>query len=379
MSMYGNGRMTVNVHRYQYENDRVYLTMGVPGGYAVRNYLVDGKDIFTSNQAFFNVLTAYWNLAYSDGEFDFTILPSALMITVRSTVETYIENGKMLLDMLLNTHYDEALFASAKAEAKEVFAKSYKNEVFRARCKAFEVTEYNKDFSLGALIRDYEEITFAQFQQCGKMLLIPDNICIHISGNVEEKPDLSAWQTPEVQANAHRTAVPGGVSRDLYLREDLHIVLPARNGCNCSALAVDFLNDQLTHLDRFFFLSMLAEWIPLEIVDTAFDRLDASIFFSNELLRPVKPILKEGITEEAFLKAQKSLVGKYLGMIKHLPDAYGVQTVWLMLHGIDILHFIKQLQSCSYEQFVEGWKTAKPIFTEAQVIMRKEQVGHVQK
>ena len=364
-----NNKIQIELNNHPYNKDVYYIAIGLRGGYAVRNYIVDEKKVFTSNYAFFNILFNYFTSCNSMPGLHFDVQRAAATISFSRSRAELIPSVEKALQMLFNHEYNQELFESAKLAAKEAFSARYKDGAFRSKYKAHEFSELNKGFSLKALITNIEGIDFSTFVATANTILVPGNVCIYIVGDTTNinLQDITLQNVDTIQNNSVRIAGPG---YDPLLRQDAHIINIAREEHNTIIETIDFLNSNATNFAKVFLTEMLAEQIPAHYVDVWVDSLDASIVFSSEMLRSFKNNLHID-TEKSYAESQAKLLTKYSGLMKNNPEHFVIKAATLMTIGVYIDQYLEFLSKCTYEMFSEMCVTADFKITEAQIVLRK--------
>lgn len=364
-----NNKIQIELNNHPYNKDVFYIAIGLRGGYAVRNYIVDNEKVFTSNYAFFNILFNYFTSCNSMPGLNFDVQRAASTISFNRSRVELVPSVEKALQMLFNHEYNQEFFESAKLAAKEAFSARYKDAAFRSKYKAHEFSELNKGFSLKALISDIDGIDFSTFVATANTILVPGNVCIYIVGDTTNinPQDITLKNVDITQNHSVRIAGPG---YDPLLRQDAHIINIAREEHNTIIEAIDFLNHDASNFTKMFIVEMLSEQLPAHYVDVWADSLDASIIFSSEQLRSYKNNLLIG-TEKAYTTAQAKLLSQYTGLMKNLPEHFVIKAATLMTIGVYIDQYLEFLSKCTFEMFDEICATADFKITEAQIVLRK--------
>ena len=224
-------KLQIELNKRPYGEDMIYAAVSFRGGYITRNYIIDDTNHFVSNCAFYNVL-----------------------------------------------------FNKAKQTTRDAFTMRYKDGAFRSKYKGYEFSDLNKRFTLKELIEDLDKITYEDFVKSAKTLIVPGNVCIYVSGNINERDfSLVTLENYEEQF-LHKIRI-AGYGYDPFLRQDAHITNKAREDHNLIIEAIDFLNDDCTNFTKMIITELLAEQVPAHEIDIWVDSLDASIMFSSEQLR----------------------------------------------------------------------------------------------
>ena len=364
-----NNKIQIELNNHPYNKDVYYVAVGLRGGYAVRNYIVDDEKTFTSNYAFFNILFNYFTVSNPMTGLNFDVQRAASTISFNRNRTDLIPSVEKILQILFNHEYSQELFESAKLAAKEAFSERYKDGAFRSKYKAHEFSELNKGFSLKTLISDIEGIDFSTFVATANTILVPGNVCIYIVGDTTNinPQDITLQNVDVTQNHSVRIAGPG---YDPLLRQDAHIINIAREEHNTIIEAIDFLNNNATNFAKVFLAEILAEQIPTHYVDVWVDSLDASIIFSSEMLRSFKNNLHVD-TEKTYAVSQAKLLSKYAGLMKNNPEHFAIKAATLMTIGVYIDQYLEFLSKCTYGMFSEMCVTADFKITEAQIVLRK--------
>lgn len=362
-----NAKLQIEVNNRRNEKGMVYAAVGIRGGFITKDYILDGKDIFHGNYAFFNVLFNYYRLVEAATGIHYDVQRATSILSFGTEKKEFAGKLENVLDNLLNYEYDVETFEAAKQKTKEGFANQYKDGSFRAKLKAFEYSDLYKRYSLKRMIDDIQGISFEEFLACTKELLVLSNICVYISG------DISVTELNELKFTVgkpnHRVAV-AGYDYNPLLRNDAHITNIARQSYNLSIITIDFLNLNITNFVKALIAEIAAEQLCVHDADVWVDSLDTSILFSSDQIRGYKSRLLE-MNEERFEIARKSLIAKYITLLKNAPEHFTIKAVNQMIVGVYIDQFLEYLGKCTYQMFEEVCGQADFKINEAQIVLRK--------
>lgn len=364
-----NNRIQIECNNHSYKKDIYYVAIGLRGGHAVRNYILDEKKSFTSNYAFFSVLFNYFTECGMMAGVNFDVQRAVSTISFSRKKDGLIPTIEKVLQTLFSYEYSQEIFERAKLASKNSFSERYKDGAFRSRYKAYEFSELNKSFTLKSMISDIEGIDLVTFTASAKALLVPGNVCIYIVGDLTGM-DWKELTFPEIGQTENHSVRIAGFEFDPFLRQNAHITSIAREEHNTIIEAFDFLNPNTSNFAKMLIVEMLAEQIPVYHADAWVDSLDASIIFSCELPQSYKQNCYID-TEKAFLLAQSSLLKKYAALLEGSPEHFAIKGATLMTLGIYTDQYLVFLSQCSYEMFKEICETADYKVSEAQIVMRK--------
>ena len=349
--------------------DDIYATVCINGGFITKDYVINGKDHFEANYAFFNVLFSYYRLLEDLSSYQFNSARATSAISFKSKKENVFSKLQTLLDRIFDKDYDRSIFEEAKENAKNNFAEAYKDGSYRAKFKGYEFSNLNRAFSLMRFIQDIENIEFQDFCECGKNLLVPDNMLVFMAGDVNDI-DFSNFVLKESE-DMEKQVDLAWKGFDPYLRQDAHITNMARKDCNLIIEAFEFLNPKATKMDKRLVVDILSELIPDNGKDIWVDDCDASIMFFAEGLKSYKGNLNIR-DEQQFLKLKERLLSRYYGLMLNTPEHYVTIAAMFKAADIDINEYINYLDGCTYELYKELYKKSECIIYEAQVVLRKE-------
>lgn len=360
-------KLQIEVNNRSYEKDEIFVSIGLKGGFITKDFLIDDQ-IFSGSYAFFNVLFNYFRLTGKSG-LHYDVLRASSIISFSAKSQNLVAFLNESLHMLFNREYTKEIFEKAKLKTKEGFANQYKNGAFRAKYKAYEVSDLHKRFLLRNLISDIENIDFELFRAIASSLISPANICVYVCG------DTSSIDWMEIQNIVPRhdckPVTIAGYSYNPYLKQEAHIVNVAREDINIIIEAIDFLNPDVTNFTKLLTVELLAEQLAIGDSDVWVDSLDASIIIISEQLETYKSALQE-FKESNFDKAKRNLMTKYAVLMEKHPNLFSMKAVNMMLVGVYIDQYLSFLDGCSKETFAEICEKADFIITEAQIILRKE-------
>lgn len=362
-----NAKIQIEVHQHKINQNWVYAAIGLRGGFATKDYLLDGTDIFHGNYAFYNILFNYFRLTEAEVGLHYDVQRATAVLSFGAEKAMFVRKLNSILNNLLKFEYNAATFEQAKQKTIEGFANQYKDGAFRAKLKIFEYSELHKQFTLKRLIDELQSISFEEFLECIKILLVPGNLCVYILG------DISPAELQNVKLNditAHHFVAPAGHGFDPLLRNDAHITNIARENYNLSVITMDFLNDETTVFARNLIAEITAGMLTCHDVEVWSDALDTSIIFSGEELRSYKNELRE-ISAECFDIAHKKVVRQYIVMLESMPEHFAVKAVNFLLTGVYMDQYLTYLNGCTFEMFCEICQKADFKLNEAQIILRK--------
>lgn len=364
-------KMEIEINNHSYENGKAYVAITFRGGFATNKYSVDGNEIFHSNYAFYNVLFNYYKIAGEADELKFDVLRAASVISFIIESTECIYKLQRVLNVLFDYEYSKEIFQKAKNQTKEGFAVRYKEGSFRAKYKAYEFSDLNKCFMLKKLIEDIENIDFDIFVKSAKTLLVSSNMCIYISGDLDQMKINDFKSLNEMALSKDNRIRVAGRLYDPYLRQDAHITNIAREEHNLIIEAFDFLNPDITNFAKLCILELYAEQLSCDEIDVWVDSLDSNIIFSNNRLSSFKHIFLK-CEAERFEFVKKKLIEKYVILLERNPEYFTIKASLLMTIGIYIEQYIEFLNNCTYEQFEEICQKSDYIVSEAQISLRKE-------
>jgi len=362
-------KLQIELNDHPYDKDLLYAAICLRGGYITKRYILEEKNIFVGNYAFFNVLFNYFRIIGEDIEVHFDVLRASASISFCAKSAEFVSTINRVLHNLFNHEYTEENFVKAKAKARDAFAQNYKDGAFRARLKAFEFSDLNKHFILKGLIKDIEEINFETFKECAKTLIVPGNICIYISGEMQKISIQDLYMPNDMKTVNHMVTV-AGEKYSPYMRQDAHITNVAREEYNLMLEAFSFINDDITNFTKLLILELLAEQLPIRGVEVWVDSLDASMIFASETLREYKSLLIK--TDKASFEANKKrLLEKYIILMEKYPEHFAIKAANMMSIGVYPDQYISFIDTCSYDMFVEIFEKADCIVSEAQIVFTK--------
>lgn len=365
-------KLQIELNKRPYGEDMIYAAVSFRGGYITRNYIIDDTNHFVSNCAFYNVLFNYYRMTNKNNGFHFDVQRAVSTVSFCKKEAEFIPALKCVLHTLFNHEYDSEKFNKAKQTTRDAFTMRYKDGAFRSKYKGYEFSDLNKRFTLKELIEDLDKITYEDFVKSAKTLIVPGNVCIYVSGNINERDfSLVTLENYEEQF-LHKIRI-AGYGYDPFLRQDAHITNKAREDHNLIIEAIDFLNDDCTNFTKMIITELLAEQVPAHEIDIWVDSLDASIMFSSEQLRGYKAFLSID-NEKTYDNAHRSLLTKYASLLENSPEHFAIKAAHMMSVGVYIDQYLEFLDKCSYELFGELCEKADYKITEAQIVLRKESI-----
>ena len=246
----------------------------------------------------------------------------------------------------------------------------YKDGAFRSKYKGIEFSDLNKRFTLKQLIDDIENITYEQFGKCANALLVPDNVCIYISGETEGL-DFSLISLEDYKEQFTHSVRIAGFGFDSYLRQDAYITNIAREDHNLIIECFDFLNPEVTNFTKQLIVEIYAELLPAYDIDVWVDSFDSSIMLITEKLSSYKELLHID-DEKMYSVAHADLLSKYAALLENNPEHFAIKTASMMTIGVYMDQYLGFLDKCSYNMFKEVCEKADYKVSEAQIALRKE-------
>ena len=362
-------KLQIELNNRSYDENLLYVAVSLRGGYAIRNYILDGVTHFISNHAFFNVLFNYYKLTNDIEGLHFDVQRAVSTLTFYEKKDDLIHTLNEVLYSIFNHEYNSEIFESAKNKAKAEFSLRYKDGAFRAKYKGIEFSDLNKRFLLKNLIEDIENITYEVFETCAKSLLVPGNVCIYILGETNEL-DFSTISLEDFDDQFCHTVRIAGYGFDPYLRREAHVIKLARENYNLIIETFDFFNTDTTNFAKQLIVETYAELISTFEPECWVDSLDSSIVFSSEQLHSYKNYLSFE-SEERYEVVHRRLLAKYVMLLENYPEHFAIKAANFMTVGIYIDQYLDFLSKCSYEVFKEICEKADCKITEGQIVLRK--------
>ncbi|WP_426350411.1 hypothetical protein ACPWSR_03985 [Alloiococcus sp. CFN-8] len=369
-------KIKIELNNEIYEEDSVYASIALRGGFITKEYLIDNESTFVGSYAFYNILFQYWRLTSIHAEIKYDVLRGRSIIAFKGKKNEYLETLKYVLDKLFNSEYNQEIFEEAKSISRSAFENRYKAGKFRGRLKSFEFSDLNKRFQLRELINDIEVIDFNTFKSCAETLLVPGNIYLYINGDVSEAEAINSTVEAVLPHRNHSVKVKN-YYYDPYLKQDAHLLNLARENFSLTAVAFDFLNRGTTIFAKQAILDFKAAYLPYRDIEVYVDSLDASLIFENETLKTIKPIIHEVISEEQFDLLKKKILQKYLALLKNYPELFAITGAEMLVNDVSLAEYIAFIGSCTYELYCELCDRSDFIITEAQVVLKKEAMEFV--
>lgn len=360
-------KLQIEVNYHQNMKDCVHAAIGIRGGFITKEFLLDDEVVFSGNYAFYNVLFNYYRLVGDKAGIHYDVQRASAILSFSAAKDLFVEKLNKVLNDLLNSEYNAETFEFAKQKAKEGFAAQYKDGAFRAKLKALEYADLNKRYSLKRMIDDIQTISFSDFLECAKELLVIGNICVYISGDITDAElDRLEIETDKPSCNV-RIA---GHHFNPLIRNDAHITNIARRNYNLNIITLDFMNPGITNFAKTLITEMVAELLGMHDSDVWVDSLDASIVVFSEQIVSYKNRLQEWNADQ-FDAAKHRLLSKFVIMLESMPEHYVIKAVNYMLVGVYIDQFVTYLGNLTYNMFSDICNQADYKVNEAQIILRK--------
>ncbi len=367
-----NAKLRIELNKYDMKSDKIFVCVGIGGGFATKRYSTNTGETFELNLALFNVLFNYMRKHINISAIKYDVQRTVSLVSFTSKQENVLDDLSKLLMPLSDFKCSEENFLEAKEDTIKAFEQQFKHGSFRALFKSFEFADLNKRFLLKDLISDIESIEYDDFIITVNRIVNPNNICIYVLGKTTE---LDNTQFEKIASNFKNHDTPitfWEEGYDPYLKQDASIVRLAKENYNLTVLTFDFLSKNLTTFSKKIILDIFSECLnACTIKDIHVDAVDASIILETETIEPMKSNLFS-ILESSYSVAKKKCVERYAILIECYPDIFACEATSLMLTGIYIDQYIDFLNKCTYALFDEIIKNADIKISEAQIVLRKE-------
>lgn len=367
-----NNKIQIEILNKDFEDKQVFIAVGFRGGYTSKRFIINDNEQFCGNLAMYNVLFNYLSDDPELNDMRFDVHGSSAFILCSTDTSNCADVLKKLLARVCNGDYSKTGFEEAKEKTANAFAAQYKNEEFRARLKAREVTDLNKAFTLKELINDIKGIDYDSFIKCMTTLFVTGNIVVYVVGN-SEKIDLSGIDDLTKNEIKNGNVRISGFGFDPYLRQDSHVLNIARKNENIIVEAFDFINPETTDFAKQVILEIFAASLPCKNVEIFVDPLDAGIICEAEDVCSYKPLFSK-LGKNEFNAAKRFVLSKYIAMMKDRSELFTLTAAEMLINGIYIEQFIEFVAGMEYEVFEEICEKADYKATEAQVILRKGRI-----
>ena len=359
----------IQFHYQEYPEQKVYLTIGLNIGIAARYYDIDDKEIHVANLAFANLYADYGKRQLGDS-CKLYVDRTVTTITQISRKETWVEDLKKLLEAVFQTEADEELFAQIRPEAVAAFEKAYKCGEFRALYKAYEYADTGKGYRLKELLKNLRELDFPAFAQEKRRLVIPDNACLFVSGNLSDVSDEEKESLDRLLSSNSRRAILGGIAYDPLLKEDAHLLELSRQRLNLDILSLGF-EQKVSVMDRWIYVLLESGKLPGTGKLLHVDEFDSSVLVQTEEVEKLQNYLKRPATEEQFYQTRGGWLATWERWLWEDPLRFQRLAAELILNGISLADFLNTLSGLQYQEYRRIAAEIRPRVAEAQIVMRR--------
>lgn len=368
--------MSVTLNRRNLDGGNVYITIGFLGGFTTKYFGIN-DEIYVGNYAFSQVLWNYWRQTFRRITLSLKVMPHYSLISYVTKEKDCAEDFTDLILRLLNRDYDRDIFESAKQSAIEGYRKAYRDVEFRAVYKLYEFTEKNKTFDLEQLSRDLQTLSFEEFSEQAKKLLVPSNLAVYIDGVTDKVDETEIISINKKLPDTETVVGLAGKTTDPILEKDRHVIAPGRETIAYSALTFDFLNPPISELDRYVLLLFWLEKVRYDgkKAIARLDDADAALIFENEPLKNMKPMIREEITEAEFDEYRETILARYQTLFNDYPEHFGAEAVMMHFAHFEIHEFINVLATMTYENYIHLIREADYKLTAADSVVSKEAVN----
>ncbi len=360
-------KVMYNLH--EYSGDKVYISFAIGMGVSVRRYCLDGKQEFLSNLAFANMWSNYIKKLYGL-DYKCVVDRTNTYVVKQTNQKNMAVAMEEFLKMVFATTYDAEIFEQVKIKTMDNFKSVYKNGRFRGVHKSYEATEWNKEFYLKRLIDDIQGITYEQFVDIAKILLVPSNCQVFVNGSVrelsDEEIDIMKQAIPEDKPKVTMLAN----IQEPYLRKDMHVIEVAEEPCNINAVCLSF-DTKVNMMTRYYYAVIEGSKIKERDKYMHVDFMDASYIVISEELRSMKRVFQSLVTKEQYEEAQLQEKIRITEWLENEPIMFATKVLEIQMLGISLTEYLQLLNQFSYEDYIGVMKECRPVVCEAQVVMRR--------
>lgn len=355
----------------QSSGEQVCCSLAFGAGLLTKRYLIDSAE-FAANHAFGMILLSHLRMVHPNRGFEYDLQRTSSTITFESTAGDYITRISEVLSSIISDTLSEDDFLLAKKYAKESYKKQYKNASFRARLKAYEFSDLNKQVRLVNINRDLDTISFPNFLRIKESLLTPNNICICLLGNIHME-DVEQIERNVVWPKDHRSPLSTKVERgsfDAALRQDAHVLELAENNAAYSIIAFDFLNNSSSALCRQLIVDIVGTAHTDGNAEIYADSCDASIIIPDNNLQTKKAAFSS-LSEEQFSIAKEAVLERYNIILLKQRALFVKNMAISYFCGFRLMEYLDFVRNCSYSLFCEIYEKADVKLSHGQVLLRK--------
>ena len=361
----------IYVNKHEYDNESVYVTIGLNIGMLVDCYLVNGKK--EKNRLSFANLFSKYMKKQSEIPISVIVDRTVTYISFKSTTNEYLNSLKKVFYTMFEAEIEKSFFEEIKEKTIEDFGNAYKNAEFRGIYKAFEFSDFNKGYLLKNLVDDIQKISFEEFVNSRKLFVVVNNCNIFINGMVDDDKlqmiDEALQNSVESENEKINEITFLNVVNDPYLRQDGHLVEYSKTENNIDVLALEF--PKFTNpIAKYIYMDIESRKINTDDKYVNIDKMDSSIVINHADVKSYKRLFKNISREEKFNENKYKAVMLYKGLYNNNPEEFGNKYIEFMFNKVDLFDYIEKLDNIDYEKYCILAKEIKPIVCEGQIIMR---------
>lgn len=360
----------IEYNYHEYPDNRVYITLGINVGVVTRYFNIDNNKVkYDNNLAFANIYSNYLKMLLGD-KIVVDVGRTSTIFTYISEKSTWVNDLIQFLNILFVKNEDRLLFENALQDSITSFEKAYKNGEFRALYKAYEYADTNKGYSLHDLIRDLQRLNFVEFKNAHKYLVIPNNCCLYINGNLNGISERNKEEIDSILKGILHMASFGGYLNDPQLKDDAHLLELSRQNVNMDILSFGF-DKCISMLDRMVYLLFETGKISGKNKILHVDKFDSSLIVQTDEVLKLKNYFKRPVSEIQYKTTKVGLMSKYNQWLEENPIRFNMMAVELKLNDISFIELMNVIIELKYEDYVDIATKIRPIVSEAQIVMRR--------
>lgn len=302
--------------------------------------------IFNANRAFWHVFKAYIS------KLDSPISSAGVFLDAAATMIAWgFESPSVVFSSIRDLFAitpEKKLFTTAKEAAFNEYVIKFSNPLFRFTHKILEQTEPAFGFTYEAFTSDFENITFEEFLDGWKHLVVPGNalFCLMINDINQVQVDMDNMELPisdsEVVAMPTKLAVPLDRTMDIALTGTSIFSL----GALCFGPMVSF-----SPAEKKIFLEVMNQHLFGGTGSVSVDLHDASLIFTDRAEENLLDSRVWRLDEEAFMKCTDAVAVRMADAFHRHPELFIAEQARDSQQGFSDVSIMQIVRQITYETF----------------------------
>lgn len=364
--------LRIMLNEQEYENKKIYMTLGIGFGFCTKWLrLGEQGDLVRVNQVCGNLFLNYIRILMEREGIPVksSAFRNAISLTLETEEQRLNEVGAAFLEKIYDLKMDPDIFRQAKETMTAQFTENCKDSRFKARYQMLEATDWRKDFNLQELVQSVKDIEEEDFRFFYENCVVLSNSCLFINGNVSVLKNGALFDAIEKIERTGQTVCLAVPPKDIYLKDDGHILQVGDQNIEFGCIRFDFLNTEISVPLKYALLSVIGEILFDGQQEINSDYFDSSILYFTCPLKTYKNKVYTALTEETVEKASKNILARYTEMLEKRPDEFGALAVSHYFDQGDLILFLDLVAYNGSTLFQELFKEGDLKISENQLVV----------